>query len=225
MCAVAGLTVAGANLAIYAVERDCLPDPYGYSDPCTAQEWISFGITVACWLVATYLVARREAIGPFACAFMGSTLWLGLVAFLLLLPRSGLSSEGALRGVVLRSCRCNHGARHRPPHGCRRFRDAGVHPLASPKAAAACCLSGNVSSRSRYSEIEKKWTHPLVQEDIGPRAGACRALRTCPLRRRAFHPASAPVIAVHLPQHPDEHRSAASDLPRSRSGARRRSGS
>jgi hypothetical protein len=89
LCAVAGLTVAGANLTIYAVERDCLPDPYGYSDPCTAQEWISFGITVACWLVATYLVARREAIGPFACAFMGSMLWLGLVAFLLLLPRSG----------------------------------------------------------------------------------------------------------------------------------------
>jgi len=82
--------------------KDCLPDPYGYSDPCTAQEWISFGITIACWLVATYLVAtylvaRREAIGPFACAFMGSMLWLGLVAFLLLLPwLSALSSEGAL---------------------------------------------------------------------------------------------------------------------------------
>ena len=96
LCAISGLTVAGAKLAIYAVERDCLPDPYGYSDPCTAQEWISFATTVACWLVATYLVARREAIGPFACAFMGSMLWLGLVAFLLLLPRSGLSSEGTL---------------------------------------------------------------------------------------------------------------------------------
>jgi hypothetical protein len=55
LCAAAGLTVAGANLDLRS-RKDCLPNPYGYSDPCTAQEWISFGSTVACWLVATYLV-------------------------------------------------------------------------------------------------------------------------------------------------------------------------
>lgn len=89
LCAAAGLAVFGANLGIYAIERRfynyCLPDSYGFSDPCPALEWISFGITVACWLAPTYLVARREAVGPFACAFMGLMVWLGILAFVVLL--------------------------------------------------------------------------------------------------------------------------------------------
>lgn len=88
VCAVAGLTVFGVNFGMYAIKQrfynHCIPDAYGFSDQCPAQEWTAFGITVACWLVPTYLVARREAIGPFASAFMGSMLWLGIVGFIFL---------------------------------------------------------------------------------------------------------------------------------------------
>lgn len=99
VCAIAGLTVFGAGLGTYAIERRfynyCLPDPYGFTEQCSAQEWISFGIIVACWLGATYLVARREAIGPFACALMGTMVWLGILAFVVLVAAVDPSSYGA----------------------------------------------------------------------------------------------------------------------------------
>jgi hypothetical protein len=82
VCYAAGLTFVGANVVSDAIGRrffDCDPDPY-FPEPCAAQQWAIFGILVACWLVGTYLVARREAIGPFACVFMGSMLWLGIAA-------------------------------------------------------------------------------------------------------------------------------------------------
>jgi len=77
VCAVAGLTLAGANLLIDAIATriyNCNPDPY-FSETCTEQDIAYLGIIVACWLVATYLIARREAIGPFACLIMGPMLW------------------------------------------------------------------------------------------------------------------------------------------------------
>ena len=82
LCAVAGLTVVGANALVDAIATgiyNCYPDPY-FPEPCMAQEWAFLGVPVACWLVATYLLARREAISLFACAFMGLMLWLGVLA-------------------------------------------------------------------------------------------------------------------------------------------------
>jgi len=83
LCAVAGLTVVGAGALVDAIATgfyNCYPDPY-FPEPCMAQEWAYFGILVACWLVATYLLARREAISLFACAFMGLMLWCGILAW------------------------------------------------------------------------------------------------------------------------------------------------
>lgn len=77
LCAVAGLTVVGANALVDAIATgiyNCYPDPY-FPEPCMAQEWAFLGVPVACWLVATYLLARREAISLFACAFTGLMLW------------------------------------------------------------------------------------------------------------------------------------------------------
>ena len=82
VCAVAGLTVVGANALVDAIATgfyNCYPDPY-FPEPCMAQGWAYFGILVACWLVATYLLAWREAISLFACAFMGLMLWFGILA-------------------------------------------------------------------------------------------------------------------------------------------------
>jgi hypothetical protein len=86
VCAVAGLNLAGANLLIDAIStriHNCNPDPY-YPETCTAQAIAYLGIIVGCWLVATYLLARREAIGPFACLIIGPMLWFGIVAWLVL---------------------------------------------------------------------------------------------------------------------------------------------
>jgi hypothetical protein len=87
VCYIAGLTVVGANLVVDAVGRrfyNCDRDPY-FPQACTAQEWIYLGVIVTCWLVATYVIARRDAIGPFACAVMGLMLWFGAAAFGVLL--------------------------------------------------------------------------------------------------------------------------------------------
>ena len=108
----AGITVVGANLVVDAIGRrffDCDPDPY-LPMYCTPQEWAYLGIIVACWLVATYLVARREAIGPFACVLIGLMLGFGIVTWVVLgtliigsLP--GEDSYGfwgaALSGVII----------------------------------------------------------------------------------------------------------------------------
>jgi hypothetical protein len=86
VCYAAGLTFVGASLVVDAIGRrffDCDPDPY-FPVYCTAQEWAYLGIIVACWLVATYLVARREAIGPFACVFIGLMLGFGIVVWVVL---------------------------------------------------------------------------------------------------------------------------------------------
>jgi hypothetical protein len=82
----AGLTIVGGNLVVDAIGRrffDCDPDPY-FPVYCTAQKWAYLGIIVACWFVATYLVARREAIGPFACVFIGLMLGFGIVVWVVL---------------------------------------------------------------------------------------------------------------------------------------------
>ena len=112
VCYAAGLAIVGASLVVDAIGRrffDCYPDPY-FPEYCTAQEWAYLGIIVACWLVATYPVARREAIGPFACVFIGLMLGFGIVAWVVLstviigsLP--GDNSYGfwgvALSGVII----------------------------------------------------------------------------------------------------------------------------
>jgi hypothetical protein len=58
---------------------NCNPDPY-YPEMCSGQAMASFAILIGPWIVATYLLARREGIGPFACVFMGLIWWVGLVA-------------------------------------------------------------------------------------------------------------------------------------------------
>ena len=108
----AGLVFVGASLVVDAIGRrffDCDPNPY-FPEYCTAQEWAYLGIIVAGWFVATYLVARREAIDPFACVFIGLMLGFGIVAWVVLatfiigsLP--GDNSYGfwgvALSGVII----------------------------------------------------------------------------------------------------------------------------
>jgi hypothetical protein len=87
VCYVAGLTLVCASLVVDAVGRrfyGCDPDPY-YPEACTAQEWAYLGVIVICWLVATYVIARREAITPFACASIGLMLSFGTVTFAVLL--------------------------------------------------------------------------------------------------------------------------------------------
>jgi hypothetical protein len=86
VCALTGLTLVGANVLIDAVATgfyNCYPDPY-FPEPCMVQKIAPMSILVACWLVATYLLARREAIGIFACAFMGLMLWFGILAAFIL---------------------------------------------------------------------------------------------------------------------------------------------
>jgi hypothetical protein len=86
VCAVAGLNLAAANLLIDVIATriyNCNPDPY-YPEVCAAQAIAYLGIIVGCWLVATYLLARREAIGPFACLVIGPMLWFGIVAWVVL---------------------------------------------------------------------------------------------------------------------------------------------
>jgi hypothetical protein len=86
VCAVAGLNLAAANVLIDALATriyNCNPDPY-YPEMCTAQAIAYLGVIVGCWLVATYLLARHEAIEPFACLVIGPMLWFGIVAWAVL---------------------------------------------------------------------------------------------------------------------------------------------
>jgi hypothetical protein len=87
LCCAAGLTVAGAIIAVDAIARrveTCAPyDPY-FLELCAAPRWAFNGTLVACWLLAMYLLARREAISAFACVFMALMLWFGIGAGLIL---------------------------------------------------------------------------------------------------------------------------------------------
>jgi hypothetical protein len=81
-CAIAGLTMAEGFIVINSIAEgiyNCNPDPY-YPEMCSGQATASFAILIGPWLVATYLLARREAIGPFACVFMGLMWWLAFAA-------------------------------------------------------------------------------------------------------------------------------------------------
>ena len=107
VCAVAGLTMVAGSFVFNAIEEiiyNCKPpaDPY-FPEWCGAPR-IAYRIAILAiptgpWLVATYLLARREAIvqslgsgftyGWFACVFMGLMWWLGFLTFLVL-PIPGL---------------------------------------------------------------------------------------------------------------------------------------
>jgi hypothetical protein len=110
VCCAAGLVVAGAIIVVEAIENrlyPCAPpDPY-FPELCMAPGWAYLGIIVACWLLATCLVAWREAIGGHACVFMGLMLWFGIAA-----------------GVAL-----SHVVNDTPPFGIRSSVDLLVVPL------------------------------------------------------------------------------------------------
>jgi ABC-type Mn2+/Zn2+ transport system permease subunit len=114
VCCAAGLVVASAIIVVEAIENrlyPCAPpDPY-FPEPCMAPGWAYLGIIVACWLLATCLVAWREAIGGYACVFMGLMLWFGIAAGVILsdvvndttIFGDGFSDDlfGVLQGVLI----------------------------------------------------------------------------------------------------------------------------
>jgi ABC-type Mn2+/Zn2+ transport system permease subunit len=87
VCCAAGLVVAGAIIVVEAIENRLYPcgppDPY-FPELCMAPGWAYLGIIVACWLLATCLVAWREAIGGYACVLIGLMLWFGIAAGVIL---------------------------------------------------------------------------------------------------------------------------------------------
>jgi hypothetical protein len=107
VCAMAGLTMAAGMVAGWFVVNagyeaiyNCNPDPY-VPPRCQAPRIAYLSAQFGPWLVlfgpllvATYLLARREAIvrsvgsgytyGWFACVFMGLMWWLGLSAIVVL---------------------------------------------------------------------------------------------------------------------------------------------
>jgi hypothetical protein len=120
VCAVAGLTMV-AGYAVEDIIYNCKPpvDPlpvHGVipaSVTLFAAKWCgppaiaSLPIMIVPWLVATYLLARREAIVPsfgsdgsgitigwFACVCMGLMWWLGFLAFVV--PWVPFSAEDTL---------------------------------------------------------------------------------------------------------------------------------
>ena len=114
MCCAAGLVVAGAIIVVEAIENrlyPCAPpDPY-FPKLCMAPWSAYLGIFVCCLLLATCLIAWREAIGGFACVFMGLMLWFGIAAGLILsavvndtpFGRVGSFSENLL-GILQGGC-------------------------------------------------------------------------------------------------------------------------
>jgi hypothetical protein len=93
VCAGAGFTVVAFN-AVEAIIYNCKPpvDPY-FPEWCGPSNTTLLSILIGPWLVATFLLARREAIvlfgsgftyGWFACVFMGLMWWLGFLAFVVL---------------------------------------------------------------------------------------------------------------------------------------------
>ena len=86
VCAISGLTMVEAFLVINAIAEgfyNCNPDPY-HSETCSGQVIANFAVLIGPWLVATYLLARREAIVLFACLLMGWMWGLGLLGAVLL---------------------------------------------------------------------------------------------------------------------------------------------
>jgi hypothetical protein len=90
VCAVAGFTIVAFN-AVLAIIYNCKPpaDPY-FPEWCGPSNTTSLSILFGPWLVATFLLARRDAFvlfgsgftyGWFACVFMGLMWWLGFLAF------------------------------------------------------------------------------------------------------------------------------------------------
>jgi hypothetical protein len=90
VCAGAGFTIVAFN-AVEAIIYNCKPpvDPY-FAEWCGPSNTTSLSILFGPWLVATFLLARREAIvlfgrgftyGWFACVLLGLMWWLGVVAF------------------------------------------------------------------------------------------------------------------------------------------------
>jgi hypothetical protein len=84
VCAVAGLTMVGGFLVANAIEEanNCKPEPY--FEWCQAPGIVNLFILNGPWLVATYLLARRQAIVLFACLLMGWMWWLGFLAYVVL---------------------------------------------------------------------------------------------------------------------------------------------
>jgi hypothetical protein len=90
VCAVAGFTIVALN-AVEAIIYNCKPpvDPY-FAEWCGPSNTTLLSTLIGPWLVATFLLARREAIfqsfggfftyGWFACVFMGLMWWLGFLA-------------------------------------------------------------------------------------------------------------------------------------------------
>jgi hypothetical protein len=86
VCAVAGLTMVEGFLTINAIAEgfyNCNPDP-NHSETCFGQVIANFAVLIGPWLVATYLLARREAISLFACLLLGWMWALGLFGAVLL---------------------------------------------------------------------------------------------------------------------------------------------
>jgi hypothetical protein len=84
--ATAGLTMVEGFLVINSIAEgvyNCNPDPY-YPETCSGQDMANLAILIGPWLVATYRLARREAITLIACLFMGLVWWLGYVAAIVL---------------------------------------------------------------------------------------------------------------------------------------------
>jgi hypothetical protein len=73
------LTINAIAEGIY----NCNPDPY-HSETCLGQVIANFAVLIGPWLVATYLLARREAIVLFACLLLGWMWGLGLFGSVLL---------------------------------------------------------------------------------------------------------------------------------------------
>jgi hypothetical protein len=93
VCAVAGFTIVAFN-AVEAIIYNCKPpvDPY-FPEWCGPSPTTSLSILFGPWLVATFLLARRDAFvlfgsgftyGLFACVFMGLMWWLGFLAWVVL---------------------------------------------------------------------------------------------------------------------------------------------
>lgn len=117
VCAVAGFTIVAFN-AVLAIIYNCKPpvDPY-FPEWCGPSNSTSLSILFGPWLVATFLLARRDAFvlfgsgftyGWFACVFMGLMWWLGFLAWVVLWlhdarmedPISGLLRFAVVGGAI-----------------------------------------------------------------------------------------------------------------------------